>query len=109
MTGRRFTVPTERVDFDALRTEEDYRREAGRLLPAVLAQLSGEAADAAWDKSRKTYEGIGGMSGTPSDADKERFKSGEPAGYRARATDAELRAIEDEVVRQLREHKARRG
>ena len=108
MKGRRFEIPAERVDFDALRTDEDFRREAGRLLPAVLTQLSEDAAGSAWDKSRETHEGLGGMAGTPSAAEEERFKAGEPGGFRARATDAELRAIEDEVVRQLREHKANR-
>jgi hypothetical protein len=102
-------LPTEGVDFDSLRTDQDFRREARRLLPAVLAQLSGEAAGAAWDKWRETREGIGGMAGTPSDAERKRFMVGEPAGFRARATEEELREIEDEVVQQLREHKTNRA
>ncbi len=109
MKGHQIKLPAERVDFDALRTDEDFRREAGRLLPAVLAQLSRAAAGAAWDKSRETREGIGGMAGTPSAAEEERFMGGEPAGFRARATDEELREIEDEVVRLLKEHKANRA
>lgn len=88
MKEYKIKLPAEGVDFDALRTDEDFRREAGRLVPAVLAQLSGEAAGAAWDKSRETREGIGGMAGTPSAAEEERFKAREPAGFREWATEA---------------------
>ena len=95
------------LDVAPLRTEGEFRAAARLLLPGVLARLARVMAGDTWQKAQDTSRGIGGMSGTPTAAEEERFMGDAARSYTDRSTDDDLLGVEDEIVRLLKDRKAR--
>jgi hypothetical protein len=93
------------VDLAALQTDGDFRREAARLLPAALEELGQALGEAAWERQRTD---------PPSPPVKHPAAAGElrtfveKAGrtYRRFAPARDRQALEDLLIRQLRQAKS---
>ena len=48
MANRKFEITFGRVDVSNLETEEDFRREARRILPEALVQIGEKSGEIAW-------------------------------------------------------------
>jgi hypothetical protein len=86
------------VDLAGLHTEDDYRREARRLLPSALSRLGEAVGKAAWDELQRSFKGIPGFKGNNSSSDRARFIREAGEEYK--------RKIEDNIVAQIKEQKS---
>ena len=109
MSTHQFTLSLGQVDFDALNTDEDFRSEARRLLPTVLAQVAEKVAETAWTELQKSLRGIPGMQVNSSSSEKQRFIQDAGRKFQREASAQDRQEIEDEIVSQLKEQKARKS
>ena len=97
------------VDLDNLRTDEDYQREAQRLVPDALKLIGEKSAEFTWNSLQKGLRGIPGIKGNSSSIDKSRFiREGGHKNCR-NATFQERRTVENQIIEQLRERKRNAG
>ena len=59
MINRDIKIDLGRVDYDNLKTDEDIRREARRILPQVLAQIGEAMGEETWNLLQKSLKGSG--------------------------------------------------
>ena len=97
------------VDLDNLRTDEDYQREAQRLVPDALTLIGEKTAEVAWNSLQKSLQGIPGFKGKSSLSDKSRYIREAGQNHRRNATSQERRAVENQIIEQLRERKRNAG
>jgi len=90
------------VDYDTLKTDEDIRREARRILPQVLAQIGEAMGEETWNLLQKSLKGSG-LNTSASSVDKKKFirEAGQEHKYKASAIDKNR--LEKDIIRQLRE------
>jgi hypothetical protein len=103
------SIPLGSVDLDRLKTDDDFRREARRLLPDVLTGIGEKSAEVAWNELQKSFRGIPGFKGNSSSSDKSRFIREAGQNHRRNANDQDRRAVEDSIIEQLREMKCKAG
>ena len=89
------------VDFDSLQTDEDFRREAQRILPEVIVQLGEAIGEKAWDQVRKAL----GRSTSASASERGKFIREAGESYQRDLSAKERKELENNLVRQLREQK----
>jgi hypothetical protein len=93
------------VDLASLQTDDDFRREAARLLPGALAELGEALGEAAWGRSRAL--GPGRPVPYPGAADEmKEFVAKAGRKYRRFAPARDRQALEDLIVGRLRQAKA---
>ena len=61
MSKLTFSIPLGSVDLDRLKTNEDYRREAQRMVPVALTRIGEKTAEVAWNELQKCFQGIPGF------------------------------------------------
>ena len=109
MSTLTFSIPLGSVDLDKLLTDDDYRREAQRLLPDALTRIGEKTAEVAWNELQKGFRGIPGFKANSSSSDKSRFIREGGENHRRNASAQDRRAIEDHIIQQLREMKRKAG
>lgn len=109
MSTLTFSIPLGSVDLDKLETDEDYRREAQRLVPDALTRIGEKTAEVAWNELQMSFRGIPGFKGNSSSSDKSRFIREGGQNHRRSASAQDRREIEDHVIQQLREMKRKAG
>lgn len=109
MSTLTFSIPLGSVDLDKLETDEDYRREAQRLLPDALTRIGENTAEVAWNQLQKSFRGIPGFKGNSSSSDKSRFIREGGQNHRRNASSQDRRKMENHIIEQLREMKRRAG
>jgi hypothetical protein len=100
-----FSIPLGSVDLAKLATDEDFRREAQRLLPDALIRIGEKTAEVAWTELQKSFRGIPGFKGNSSSSDKSRFIREGGQNHRRNASAQDRRAIEDHIIQQLKDMK----
>lgn len=100
-----FSLPLGSVDLDRLETDDDFHREARRLVPDVLARIGEKTAEVAWTELQKSFRGIPGFKGNSSSSDKSRFIREAGEKHRRTASAHDRQVVEDHIVHQLREMK----
>lgn len=105
MSKQNIRIDLGNVDFGSLHTEQDFRREASRLVPKALVQLGETAGEQAWTELQKGLRGIKGMKVNNSSSDKRKFIREAGENYRKDASVADKRELEDHIVEQLKERK----
>lgn len=90
------------VDLDKLETDEDFRREAQRLLPDALTRIGEKTAELAWNELQKSFRGIPGFKANSSSSDKSRFIREGGQKHRRDASTQVRRELENHIVQQLR-------
>jgi hypothetical protein len=104
MGNRTFNLSVGSVDLDALDTEDDFEREARRLLPEVLRQVGEASATTMWEEMQKAVKAPGfKVSGSASE--KQRFIREAGQKYQREASATDRQAIEADIVKHLREAK----
>ena len=109
MSTLTFSIPLGSVDLDKLLTDDDYRREAQRLLPDALTRIGEKTAEVAWNELQKCFRGIPGFKANSSSSDKARFIREGGENHRRNASAQDRRGIEDHIIQQLREMKRKAG
>ncbi len=109
MSTLTFSIPLGSVNLDKLETEEDFRREAHRLVPDALTGIGEKSADIAWNKLQKGLRGISGFKVNSSSSDKSRFVRKGGQNYRRDASSQHRREVENHIIDQLREMKRKEG
>lgn len=91
-----------RVDYDTLKTDEDIRREARRILPLVLAQIGEAMGEETWNLLQKSLQ-ESGFNTSSSSVDRKKFirEAGQEHQYKASGIDKNR--LEKDIIHQLRE------
>jgi hypothetical protein len=89
------------VDVSQLETDDDFRREAQRLLPQALTQIGEKVGEGLWDEMQKALEPLGG---TSSPADKAEFIRDAANEYRS--DPANQLEVEQVILGKLRQMKS---
>lgn len=92
------------VDLASVETEDDFHREAKRLLPGYLVQLGEAVAERTWDESQKRLKSPGVKLNTSS-SDKRKFIKEAGKNYQRKASTKDRKQLEDYIVQQLRSYK----
>ncbi len=109
MATHSFTIPLGSVDLDRLVTDDDYRREAQRLLPAALKQIGEKTGEVARNELEKGFRGIPGVTVNSSSSEKARFIREAAENHRSGASAQERRELEGYIIQQLRDMKQKAG
>ncbi len=91
-----------RIDVDSLETDEDFLREARRILPKAIVQLGEAAGEEAWNELQKGLKGPGIKLNTSS-SDKRKFIRESGQNYKREITVEDKKELEDYIIQQLRE------
>ena len=92
-------IDFEKVNFSELETEEDFRTEAKKLLPAALFQFGEVVELKTWEEMQQKLSGKGSQS------EKRRFIQETGKNYQRKASNRERQELEDYIVEQLRQYK----
>ncbi|MDJ0797220.1 MAG: hypothetical protein QNJ51_10365 [Calothrix sp. MO_167.B12] len=87
------------VDFSELETEEDFRAEAKKILPAALCQFGEAVALKTWEEMQQKLSGKGSQN------EKRRFIQATGKNYQRQASNRERQELEDYIVEQLQQYK----
>jgi hypothetical protein len=86
------------VDFSELSTDEDFRTEAKKLLPAAIVKQGEAVALQTWEDLQQKLGGKGSQS------EKRKFIQETVKNYQRSSSNREKRELEDYIVEQLRLH-----
>ncbi|MGB6301671.1 MAG: hypothetical protein WBF90_36575 [Rivularia sp. (in: cyanobacteria)] len=92
------------VDFASLDTDEDFRKEAQRLLPQTLVKVGEAMAEKTWEELQKEMQKSGMKSGGSQSA-KRKFVQETKRTYQRNASSRDKRELEDYIVEQLHQYK----
>ena len=104
-----FSIPLGSVTLDNLETDEDFSKEAERLLPDALTRIGEQTAEFAWNELQKSFRGIPGFKGNSSSSDKSRFIRQGGQNHRRSASSQLRRQVANHIIEQLRELKRKAG
>ena len=92
------------VNFEGLESDDDFRREAQRLLPGAIDKVGRTVAEVAWKKLQKAFSGPGFS--RSSSSEKVKFIRETSRDYARSMSQADKKELEDHIVEQLSEAKA---
>ncbi|WP_088243903.1 hypothetical protein [Calothrix rhizosoleniae] len=92
-------IDFEHINFSELETEEDFRAEAKKLLPAALFQFGEAVALQTWEEMQQKLSGKGSQN------EKRRFIQETGRNYQRKASNRERQQLEDYIVEQLQQYK----
>lgn len=104
-----FSIPLGSVNLDGLNTDEDFRREAERLLPDALTNIGEKTAEFTLSELQKRFRGIAGFKVNTSVGDKSRFIREGGRNHRLNASTQHRLAVTNNIIQQLREMKRKAG
>ena len=104
MGTRNIRIDLGQVDLGSLETDEDFRREARRILPKAVVQLGEALGEEAWNALQKGFKGPGIKMNTSS-SDKRKFIRESGQNHKREINSNDKKKLEDEIIRQLREQK----
>jgi len=102
MINRDIKIDLGRVDYDNLKTDEDIRREARRILPQVLAQIGEAMGEETWNLLQKSLKGSG-LNTSASSVEKKKFIREKGQEYKLKASAIDKNRLEKDIIYQLRE------
>lgn len=105
MGEKHIKIDFEGIDFLSLQAEEDFRREARRLLPQVLVKLGEAAGTEAWDNMQRQLRSIPGFKPNISHSDKHKFIREAGRNYERELPYEDKKRLEDRIVQELREQR----
>ncbi len=104
MSKHQITIDFRHVDVSMLQKEDDFRKEAKKLLPHVLIQVGEAMGEETWNALQKKLKGTG-MKPTVSSTEKRKFVKEAGKNYEKEASSKDKKELEDYIVQKLREHK----
>jgi hypothetical protein len=106
-------VPIDAATVAALKTDDDFRRAAERLLPTFLDQYGRAAGETAWDELQKTFKGLSGGGGAitfkpnTSPSDRRQFIENAARNVKDNASAQDRQRFTAIIIQQLRDMKER--
>ena len=95
------------VDLSRLETDDDFRREAQRLLPDVLVQAGEAGGEVAWNGLLRSLKPVRGLKVASSSSGRREFIRKAGGEYSRNAGAATRREIEDRIIHILKARKER--
>lgn len=96
---RKYNIHFNDVDFSKLNTEEDYEREADRLLPRVVSHLGSMAGETAWDTMAADLKKMGA---TVSNSQRSAFVAEASQSYAEQVTDEDRAEFKSTLINDLK-------
>jgi hypothetical protein len=90
------------VDLSSLQTEDDYRKEAQRLLPKCLTEMGEAIGERSWDEMQKSLKQVPGVKVNTSSSEKRKFVKEAGQNFAQEASDQQKREIVGRIIQQLR-------
>lgn len=102
MIKRDIKIDLGRIAYDTLKTDDDIRREARRILPQVLAQIGEAIGEETWNLLQKSFKGSG-FKTSASSVEKQKFIREAGQKHKRNASAEEKNRLEKDIINQLRE------
>jgi hypothetical protein len=108
MSKIEFDIDLGKIDFSKLETDEDFHREARRLVPTALTKFGEKMAEHAWNETQKAFKSVKGFKPNSSTIDKSKFIRETAAKYKRDASAKDRKEVEEHIVAQMRKQKKAR-
>jgi hypothetical protein len=101
MVNRKFKINLGSINHSTLKTDDDIRREAQRILPNAILQIGEVVGEEAWNALQTAFKGnIFKLS--PSSAEKQKFIRESAQEYKRKISFKEKTDLENEIISELR-------
>lgn len=97
------------VNFGSLHSDEDFRREAKRLLPAAMVKMGEAVAENAWKEMQASLRKVPGMKVNNSSSDRAKFVRETGQDYQRKASSSDKQELENYIIAQLKEQAGKRN
>lgn len=101
MVNRKFKINLGDINHSTLKTDDDIRREAQRILPNVILQIGEVVGEEAWNVLQKALKGSMFKSSSSS-AEKQKFIRESAQDYKRKISPKEKMDLENEIIAELR-------
>lgn len=101
MVNRKFKINLGNINYSTLKTDDDIRREARRVLPNVILQIGEIVGEEAWNELQKALKGSM-FKPSPSSAEKQKFIRESAQEYKRKISSKEKTDLENEIILELR-------
>ena len=101
MVDRKFKINLGNINYSTLKTEDDIRREAQRILPNVILQIGEVVGEEAWNALQKAFKGSM-FKPSPSSAEKQKIIRESAQEYKRKISSKEKTDLEKEIILELR-------
>jgi hypothetical protein len=101
MVNRNFKINLGSINNTNLKTDDDIRREAQRILPNVILQIGEVVGEEAWNTLQKAFKGSMFKS-SPSSAEKQKFIRESAQEFKRKISIKEKTDIENDIIAELR-------
>jgi len=102
MVNRKFKINLGNINYSTLKTDDDIRREAQRILPNAILQIGEAVGEEAWDALQKAFKGIMPKASSSS-AEKQKFIRESAREYKRKISPKEKSDLENEIILELRQ------
>jgi hypothetical protein len=102
MVNRKFKINLGNINYSTLKTDDDVRREAQRILPNVILQIGEVVGEEAWNALQKAFKGSM-FKPNPSSAEKQKFIRESAQEYKRKFSSKEKNDLENEIILKLRQ------
>jgi hypothetical protein len=102
MVNRKFKINLGNINYSTLKTDDDIRREAQRILPNVILQIGEVVGEEAWNALQKAFKGSM-FKPSPSSAEKQKFIRESAQEYKRKISSKEKTDLENEIILELRQ------
>jgi hypothetical protein len=100
MVNRKFKINLGNINYFVLKTDDDIRREAQRILPHVILQIGEVVGEEAWNTLQKSFKGSM-FKAIPSSAEKQKFIRESAQEYKRKISPKEKSDLENEIILEL--------
>jgi hypothetical protein len=101
MVNRQFKINLGNINNSTLKTDDDIRREAQRILPNVILQIGEVVGEEAWNALQTAFKGSI-FKTSPSSAEKQKFIRESAQDYKRKISFKEKTDLENEIISELR-------
>jgi|688.fasta_scaffold2143140_1 hypothetical protein len=102
MVNRKFKINLGNINYSTLKSDDDIRREAHRILPNVILQIGEVAGEEAWNALQKAFKGSM-FKPSPSSSEKQKFIRESAQEYKRKISSKEKTDLENEIILELRQ------
>lgn len=101
MTHRKFKINFGNINHSSLKTDDDVRREAKRILPNVILQIGEIVGEEDWNELQNAFKGSIFKSSS-STAEKQKFIRESAQKYKCKISSKDRIDLENEIIAELR-------
>jgi hypothetical protein len=101
MVNRKFKINLGNINHSTLKTDDDIRREAQRILPNVILQIGEVVGEEAWNVIQTAFKGSM-FKPSSSPAERQKFIRESAQEYKRKISSKEKTDLENEIISELR-------